>query len=140
MITDEIREELFSLCDEKYRDFQAKLIPTVTPDSVIGVRTPALKKMAKQYAKRDDVEAFLSDTPHKYFDENQLHAFILMKSKILTDALNLSMHFYPSSTTGPPAIRCLLKSSKSIKRSFFHISINGWDHPKPIQSVLPLAC
>ncbi|MBR4668265.1 MAG: DNA alkylation repair protein [Butyrivibrio sp.] len=95
MITDEIREELFSLCDEKYRDFQAKLIPTVTPDSVIGVRTPALKKMAKQYAKRDDVEAFLSDTPHKYFDENQLHAFILSEIKDFNRCIELVDAFLP---------------------------------------------
>jgi 3-methyladenine DNA glycosylase AlkD len=95
MITDEIKEELFSLCDEKYRDFQAKLIPTVTPDSVIGVRTPALKKMAKQYAKRDDVEAFLSDTPHKYFDENQLHAFILSEIKDFNRCIELVDAFLP---------------------------------------------
>lgn len=95
MITDEIREELFSLCDEKYRDFQAKLIPTVTPDSVIGVRTPALKKMAKQHAKRDDVEAFLSDTPHKYFDENQLHAFILSEIKDFNRCIELVDAFLP---------------------------------------------
>ena len=77
----DIRSKLFELQDIKYRDFQAKLIPTVTPDSVIGVRTPELRKFAKQLVKESDTAEFLNDLPHKYFDENQLHAFILSEMK-----------------------------------------------------------
>ena len=77
MIVDEIRDELFDMQDEKYRDFQAKLIPTVEPETVIGVRTPLLRKYAGRLLKRDDIHEFLDDLPHKYFDENQLHAFII---------------------------------------------------------------
>ena len=77
MITDEIRKELFNMQDEKYRDFQAKLIPTVEQETVIGVRTPQLRKYAGRLLKRDDIREFLDDLPHKYFDENQLHAFII---------------------------------------------------------------
>ena len=77
MITEEIREELYRLQDSKYREFQIKLIPTVTPDSVIGVRTPTLRKYAKELAKQEEIGEFLSDLPHRYFDENQLHAFIV---------------------------------------------------------------
>ena len=51
MVTEDIRKELFRLQDKKYRDFQSKLIPTVEQDSVIGVRTPELRKFAKQIAK-----------------------------------------------------------------------------------------
>ncbi|MBR3300921.1 MAG: DNA alkylation repair protein, partial [Clostridia bacterium] len=60
----EIREELFNKSDAKYRDFQAKLIPTVKPESIIGVRTPELRKMAKVYAKNENIDAFLNDLPH----------------------------------------------------------------------------
>ena len=81
MDTARIREELFNFRDEKYRDFQAKLIPTVDKDTMIGVRTPELRKLAKQLVKDQDVESFLSDLPHKYFDENQLHAFIISEMK-----------------------------------------------------------
>lgn len=81
MIKDEIREELFKLQDEKYRDFQAKLIPTVSPDTVIGVRTPELRKYAKQLVKREEIQEFLDEIPHRYFDENQLHAFIISEIK-----------------------------------------------------------
>ena len=63
--------------DEGYRDFQSKLIPTINPQTMLGVRTPDLRKFAKQLARRDDVEAFLADVPHALFEENQLHAFIL---------------------------------------------------------------
>ena len=81
MITDEIRNKLFTLQDKKYRDFQSKLIPTVAIDNVIGVRTPDLRKYAKELSKREDIKDFLNVLPHKYFDENQLHAFIVSEIK-----------------------------------------------------------
>ncbi|MBO4890812.1 MAG: DNA alkylation repair protein [Lachnospiraceae bacterium] len=81
MIKEEIRDRLFAESDEKYAKMQEKIIPTVAADSIIGVRTPALRKFAKELAKRDDVSDFLDDLPHKYFDENQLHAFIVSEMK-----------------------------------------------------------
>ena len=78
---EEIREELFRLRDEKYRDFQIGLIPTVEPETLIGVRTPELRRFAKELIKRGDVSPFLAALPHKYFDENQLHAFLLSEMK-----------------------------------------------------------
>ena len=81
MITDEIRNKLFTLQDKKYRDFQSKLIPTIAIDNVIGVRTPDLRKYAKELLKRKDIKDFLNVLPHKYFDENQLHAFIVSEIK-----------------------------------------------------------
>ena len=81
MITEEIREELFKLQDLKYRDFQGGLIPGTELDYMIGVRTPELRKLAKTYAKNENVAEFLKDVPHKYFDENQLHAFIVSEIK-----------------------------------------------------------
>ena len=81
MISDEIRDELFVLRDEKYRDFQIKLMPGVDPDRVIGVRTPQLRALAKKLAKREDAGEFLAALPHEYFDEDQLHAFMLSGMK-----------------------------------------------------------
>ena len=80
-IKKEIKDELKKLADEKYREMQKTIIPTVDPDSIIGVRTPELRKMAKVLVKRDDIDEFLSDLPHKSFDENQLHAFVLSEMK-----------------------------------------------------------
>lgn len=81
MLIDDIRKELFRLQDEKYRDFQGKLIPTVGIDTVIGVRTPELRRYAKELAGREDIAEFLNDLPHRYFDENQLHAFLISGMK-----------------------------------------------------------
>lgn len=95
MITDEILNELFKLQDIKYRDFQAKLMPTMNPENVIGVRTPELRKLAKQLAKREDVDEFLDSLPHKYFDENQLHAFIISEIKDYEKCLDRLEAFLP---------------------------------------------
>ena len=80
-MVEEIRKQLFEFQDVKYKDFQKNLIPTVDPESIIGVRTPELRKYAKQLVKENKTDEFLSDLPHKYFDENQLHAFILSELK-----------------------------------------------------------
>ena len=95
MITDEIKEELFNLQDEKYRDFQAKLIPTVSPDTVIGVRTPALRKYASQLVKREDVQEFLDVLPHSLFDEYQLHAFIVSAMRDYDRCMEEVIRFLP---------------------------------------------
>lgn len=81
MIIDEIREDLFANQDEKYRDFQSSLTPTVEEKQTIGVRTPVLRKLAKDYIKRPDINEFLEALPHEYFDENQIHAFIISEIK-----------------------------------------------------------
>ena len=80
-MNEDIIRSLFELQDIPYRDFQSKLIPNVDKDRFIGVRTPQLRSLAKVLAKRNDIVDFLSDLPHSYFDENQLHAFIISEMK-----------------------------------------------------------
>ena len=72
-----IQERLFSLQDIKYRDFLRKLIPNVDPNTVIGVRTPDLRKFAKDFAKDPKAAEFLETLPHTYFEENNLHGFLI---------------------------------------------------------------
>ena len=81
MNRDEIVTELFRMRDADYALLQAKIIPTVAADRIIGVRTPALRAFAKALYKDRDKEDFLSCTPHQYFDENQLHAFVISLEK-----------------------------------------------------------
>ena len=76
-IEQEILKRIFTLQDLKYRDFQAKLIPNVPMEHIIGVRTPALRALAKELHRREGIEGFLSALPHRYFEENQLHAFLI---------------------------------------------------------------
>ena len=95
MITEEIRNELAAMRDETYREFQAKLIPTADPALFIGVRTPALRSYAAQLLKREDIDVFLNDLPHRTFDENQLHAFILSGMKDYEKCIGLVDRFLP---------------------------------------------
>ncbi|MBQ1592027.1 MAG: DNA alkylation repair protein, partial [Treponema sp.] len=78
MKTNKIQEQLFSLQDTQYATFTARIIPTVDRDSIIGIRTPALRAFAKELVRKEDKaaapEEFLNGLPHKYFEENQLHA------------------------------------------------------------------
>lgn len=77
----DLTNRLFALADEKYANFQAKLTPTVARDRFIGVRVPVARKLAKEVYKSGEHETFLSDLPHKYFDENMLHGLILSEYK-----------------------------------------------------------
>ncbi|MCR5212001.1 MAG: DNA alkylation repair protein [Lachnospiraceae bacterium] len=73
----DLHKKLYSLQDLKYRDMQIRIIPTVDPKSIIGVRTPELRAIAKEMLKEGDYSDFLKALPHEYFEENQLHAFII---------------------------------------------------------------
>ncbi len=95
MIRENICQRLTDLQDIAYRDFQSALIPTVDKSCFIGVRTPELKRLAKELAMREDIGDFLNDLPHQYFDENQLHALILSGMKDYTACLSAVERFLP---------------------------------------------
>ena len=90
-----IAAQLFDLQDKAYADFQSKLLPTVSRETVIGVRTPNLRKMAKQICKTPAAQEFLHSLPHRYFDENQLHAFILSEEKEFNTCIAELERFLP---------------------------------------------
>ena len=94
-LNDEIRGRLFALQDTGYRAFQLKLIPTLDAQTVIGVRTPALKALAKELSRRGDADGFLGALPHAYFDENQLHAFILCENRDFSACMEQTELFLP---------------------------------------------
>lgn len=94
-IVNEIEKELFSLADEKYRDFSASLIPAVDKNNVIGVRTPELRKLAKTLAKDERTAEFLSALPHKYQEENALHGYIISLEKDFDTAVSEIERFLP---------------------------------------------
>lgn len=75
--TEEIRARLLAMQEAEYKTFCASLMPTVEPEKVIGIRTPILRRYAKELAKCGETEEFLNALPHFYFEENQLHAFLL---------------------------------------------------------------
>ena len=90
-----VHQSLFELQDEKYRDFHAALMPTVDKETVIGVRSPQLKKFAKEFYKSGDYESFLKILPHKYYEENNVHAALIGFEKDYGKAINLLDEFLP---------------------------------------------
>ena len=90
-----IRARLFELQDLSYRDFQCKLMPTVDPDTVIGVRTPELRKLAKSFSKEPEAEAFLRTLPHRYYEENNLHGFLIETMKDYSQVIAALDAFLP---------------------------------------------
>lgn len=94
-IKDEIIKTLYAQQDLKYRDLQVTTIPSVEPDVIIGVRTPQLRAYAKELGKREDVGEFLDLLPHKFFEEDQLHAFIISGMKDYDEAMARLEGFLP---------------------------------------------
>lgn len=92
---EEIRKRLFKLQDKKYRDFQCKLISTLESTTIIGVKTPELRRYAKELVKQKDIQNFLYILPHQYFEENQLHAFIISEIKDNKQCLEELNRFLP---------------------------------------------
>lgn len=88
-----MEEKLFKLQDIKYQELQYRTIPNV--ENIIGVRTPELRKLAKEIVKEDNYKSFLEELPHKYFDENQLHAFIISELKNYDECINYVNKFLP---------------------------------------------
>lgn len=76
-----INNELFKLCDPDYKAFHQKLIPNIDPKLIIGVRTPALKKYTNRLFGTEECSLFLKELPHEFYEENNLHAFLINKIK-----------------------------------------------------------
>lgn len=89
------QELLFQLQDKSYRDFQSKLIPTIPVETIIGVRIPALRKLAKEYGKDPESVEFLKQLPHTYYDENILHALLVAEIKDYEVCVKEVEHFLP---------------------------------------------
>lgn len=92
VIKSAIQEALLLMGEPAYRAFNAKLLPTVAPGRVIGIRTPILRKYAKEL---EDYEDFLHQLPHQYFEENQLHAFLIEREKDFDKCLQKIEAFLP---------------------------------------------
>ena len=91
----EIQKELFSLQDKEYMKFLSKLTPNVSENTIIGVRIPEIRKLAKKLVKNNEYEDFLKELPHKYYDENLLHGAIISESKDFEKCIELLDSFLP---------------------------------------------
>lgn len=91
----EIRKRLWDLQEKDYAEFQRKLIPNIHPETIIGVRTPALRKLAKEAAKLPDIQEFMQTLPHDYFEENNIHGFIIEGMKDYEECIHALEKFLP---------------------------------------------
>ena len=91
----EIRERLLALADEKNAAFVAKLVPNIDAGTILGVRTPQLRKLAKELWKTADTAAFMAQLPHVYFEENGLHSFFIEQIRDYDRCVAELEHFLP---------------------------------------------
>lgn len=92
----DIQKQLFELCDEEYRRFHSGLMPGTNINKIIGVRTPVLRQYAKKLFRDEDArENFLSELPHKYYEENNLHALLISQIKDFDKVIFLTEKFLP---------------------------------------------
>lgn len=90
-----MKEKLIKLKDEKYKEFQSKLVPNINKDTIIGIRTPELRNIAKEIFNNDEKEVFLNDLPHEYYEENLIHFFILSMIKDFDECIKKVEKFLP---------------------------------------------
>lgn len=91
----EVQEQLFALQDLKYRDFHSKLMPNISKENVIGIRVPVLRKFAKNFAKDPQLQDFLQELPHQYYEENNLHMLLITQIKDYETCLREVNRFLP---------------------------------------------
>jgi len=114
-IENDIQRRLFTMQDTAYQRFHSKLMPTVDPSLVIGVRTPLLRKLAAELAGTQQAEDFMKALPHKYYEENNLHAFLIESIKDYHSCINALNAFLPfvdnwatCDSMAPKVLRCHL--------------------------------
>lgn len=90
-----VQKSLFAMQDQTYRTFHARLVPTIDPDRIIGIRTPQLRAFAKAFSKLPEASVFLEELPHVYYEENNLHAFLIEQFKDFNAALAAAEAFLP---------------------------------------------
>jgi 3-methyladenine DNA glycosylase AlkD len=95
MEKDYIKKRLYELKDSDYKLFNSKLIPTVDPDTIIGVRMPKLRRLAKELSKDPDIKVFINNLPHTYYEENNLHGLIIEGMKDYNQVINYIEKFLP---------------------------------------------
>lgn len=94
-VIQKVQQDLFTMQDLKYRDFHAKLMPTVDKDSVIGVRVPMLRAYTKKFGKTEEAKQFLEILPHQYYEENNLHGLLIDQMKDYELCIEELIRFLP---------------------------------------------
>lgn len=114
----ELQIALFELQDLEYRDFHSRLMPGIDKETIIGIRTPVLRKFAKEFAKTKEAEAFLQELPHQYYEENNLHMLLISDIKDYEHCLAEVKRFLPYinnwATCDFPAPKCFKRHKEEL--------------------------
>ena len=94
-VIQKVKKELFSMQDLKYRDFHSKLMPTVAKEKIIGVRTPKLRKYASAFTKTQEASEFMKHLPHEFYEEDNLHGFLIEKIRDYDQCIKALDEFLP---------------------------------------------
>lgn len=105
-------ERLIEAKDDDYKTFQAKLVPNIPPETILGVRTPQMRKIAKEVFESDFKDEFLSSLPHKYYEENLIHFFVLALIKDFDECVERVEIFLPYVDCWPVSDQATPKSFK----------------------------
>ncbi|MGN0991301.1 MAG: DNA alkylation repair protein [Candidatus Ventricola sp.] len=130
-----LTEKLLSMQDVPYRDFQRKLIPGLAPETIIGVRTLQLRRLARQLRGTPEAADFMAALPHRFFEENQVHAGLIMQEKDFDACLALVNNFLPYVDNWAT---CDQLSPKALQTDLLRLmdSIRAWlasDHPYTVR-------
>lgn len=120
----DLTETLFSAQDPVYRDFQARLIPNIPKETIIGVRTPELRRIAREMP---EAEVFLQQLPHRYFEENQVHAFALERCRDYEKTVSLVEDFLPYVDNWATCDQLRPKAFRKHRAELLN-RIHGWLH------------
>ncbi len=90
-----IEGRLFELRDPGYREFHSRLMPTIDKETIIGVRTPQLRKLAKEFGRMPESAEFLKKLPHRYYEENNLHGLLIETIRDYEECLQAVNVFLP---------------------------------------------
>lgn len=123
-----IEDRLRQLADTttEYREFNTRIIATVGPDRVLGVRVPALRKLAREVRRSPDRDAFLAELPHRYYEEDALHAFVLCLEGDYPTAVSQLDAFLPYVETWAVSDALNPKAFKTVSRELLHADARRW--------------
>ena len=107
-----VYDKLLVVKDDAYKEFQAKLVPNISADTILGVKTPELRRIAKEVFLSEDKDAFLNSLPHKYYEENLIHFFIISMIKDFDECIKEVDRFLPYVDCWPVSDQASPKSFK----------------------------
>lgn len=130
-----VKERLFELQDLEYKTFHSKLMPTIDSERIIGIRTPMLRKFAREFAKTPEAAVYLEILPHDYYEENNLHGMLLDLMKDYDKCLEYQNQFITYIDNWATCDLQSMKICKKHKEEFLE-QVKNWlesEHPYTVR-------